>query len=288
MMMLSLPSRPLTFFAVSSLFLCPVIHSQQVGEFTSVQATSTASYPNDPNGLRQLLEEMLVAARQNDDTKLQSLIRETEIPNYENWFISTFGQEKGESWAGPYGKMLQKDQKDFQDLLIRLSQLEGEFSIQKVDTPKTYDALTGPLDEYLADWKKSGAPNGQEVQHIAEFFFIEGKFRWNSTVQFFPFQNAKSGSFVPGKLVKRVQPEYPEEARQKSIQGTVILNVILRKEGSVTVQNVADGDPILSPAAVEAVRQWRYEPSLLNGKPIELQTKISVVFTLNHPTQPHK
>ena len=277
--MLSLFLRRLTFFAVSPLFLCPVIHSEQVGESKAAQAASR--YPNNPNGLQQLLEEMLVTAKQNDYAKLQSLIRETEIPNYVKWFTATFGQEKGESWAGPYGKMLQKDQKDFQDLLIRLSQMEGEFSIQKLDTVKRYDTLTGPLDEYIADWKKSGAPKGEEVQHIAEFFFIEQKFRWNSTAQFFPFQNAKRGSFVPGKLVKRVPPEYPEEARQKSIQGTVILNVILRKDGSVTVQNVADGDPVLSPAAIEAVRQWRYEPSLLNGQPIELQTKISVVFTLN-------
>jgi len=252
-----------------------------VGESKAAQAPSTGSYPNNPNGLRQLLEEMLVAAKQNDHTKLQSLIRETEIPNYENWFTTTFGQEKGESWAGPYGKLLQKNQRDFQDLLIQLSQMEGEFSIQKVDAAKRYDTLTGPLDEYRADWKKSGAPKGQEVQHIAEFFFIEEKFRWDSTVQFFPFQKAKPGSFVPGKLVKGVPPDYPEEARQKSIQGTVILNVILRKDGSVRVQNVADGDPILSPAAIEAVRQWRYEPSLLNGQPIELQTKISVIFTLN-------
>ncbi len=279
--MLSLPLRRFTFFPVSSLFLCLVIHSQQVGESKAAQAPSTGSYPNNPNGLRQLLEEMLVAAKQNDHTKLQSLIRETEIPNYENWFTTTFGQEKGERWAGPYGKLLQKNQRDFQDLLIQLSQMEGEFSIQKVDAAKRYDTLTGPLDEYRADWKKSGAPKGQEVQHIAEFFFIEEKFRWDSTVQFFPFQKAKPGSFVPGKLVKGVPPDYPEEARQKSIQGTVILNVILRKDGSVRVQNVADGDPILSPAAIEAVRQWRYEPSLLNGQPIELQTKISVIFTLN-------
>jgi protein TonB len=54
----------------------------------------------------------------------------------------------------------------------------------------------------------------------------------------------------------------------------------LLKDGSVTVQNVAVGDPILSPAAIEAVRQWRYEPTMLNGEPIEVETKISVVFTL--------
>jgi len=279
--MLLRPLRCLTFLAVSFLSLCSVIHSQQVEEAEGAQSISRASYPNNPNGLRQLLDAMLVAAKQDDHTELQSLIRETEIPNYENWFTTTFGQDRGESWAGPYGKMLRKDQEDFQGLLIKLSHMAGEFSAQKVDSVKRYDTFTGPLDEYLSDWEEAGAPKGPEPRHIAEFFFIEGQFRWNSTVDYSPFQNAKLGSFVLGNLIKRVAPEYPEEARKKSIQGTVILNVILRTDGSVTVQNVADGDPILSPAAIEAVRQWRYEPSLMNGQPVESRTQISVVFTLN-------
>lgn len=273
--------RFLTFLAGSCLSLCSVIHSQQIGESNGARAISGASYSNNSDGLRQLLDAMLVAAKLDDHTELQSLIRETEIPNYQNWFTATFGRDRGDSWAGPYGKMLRKDQEDFEDLLIKLSHMEGEFSAQKVDSVKRYGTFAGPLDEYLADWKEAGAPNGQEPRHIAEFFFIEGKFRWNSTVEYSPFQNAKSGFFVPGKLIKRVPPAYPEEARKKSIQGTVILNVILRTDGSVTVQNVAEGDPILSPAAIEAVPQWRYEPSLINGQPVELQTKISVVFTLN-------
>lgn len=287
-MMLSLTSRCLTLFAVSALFLCPMIRSRQMEKSKSSQATITASYSNDPNGLGQLLEVMLAAAKQSDTTMLESLIRETEIPDYENWFTTTFGQEKGESWAGPYGKMLQVNEKDFRDLLIRLSQMEGQFSVQKLDSARRYDTLTGPLDEYLADWKKPGAPKGQEAEHIAQFFFIAGRFRWDSTTRFFPFQKPTAGSFVPGKLLKRVPPEYPEQARQKSIQGTVILNVILKKDGSVVVQNVADGDPALSPAAVEAVRQWLYEPSLLNGQPVDIQTRITVVFTLNPPIQPHE
>lgn len=58
------------------------------------------------------------------------------------------------------------------------------------------------------------------------------------------------------------------------------LQVIVRKDGSVTVQNVLEGDVLLSPAAVKAVRQWRYEPALLDGQPIDMQTTIEVVFTL--------
>ena len=107
----------------------------------------------------------------------------------------------------------------------------------------------------------------------------------------FSLQERKTASIVVAKLIRRVAPEYPEEARQKAIQGTVVLNVVLLKDGSVTVQNVAVGDPILSPAAIEAVRQWRYEPTTLNGQPIEVETKISVLFTLtgvnwHRPQQP--
>ena len=81
-------------------------------------------------------------------------------------------------------------------------------------------------------------------------------------------------------MVKKVQPEYPAEARQDNIQGTVKIQVIIQKDGYVTVQNVVEGDPILSPAAIEAVKQWRYEPTLFDGKPVDVQTTIEVNFTL--------
>jgi protein TonB len=85
---------------------------------------------------------------------------------------------------------------------------------------------------------------------------------------------------VPAKLVKKVPPKYPAEAQEKRIEGTVKLKVIVQKDGSVTVLGVVEGDPALSPAAVEAVRQWRYEPWRLDGHPIEMETTIDVVFSL--------
>ena len=227
-----------------------------------------------------MLNDMLVAAKREDRSKLQSMIRETEIPNYQSWFTTNFGQEKGESWAEPYGRWLEKHETEFQELLVQLAQMDGEFATEKMDTAKRYDLLNGPLDEYLARWKRPTAAKGEQLVTIGDFFFVEGKFRWDSNTQYFPFQKSKTASIAPAKLIKRVAPRYPEEARQKAIQGTVVLNVILRKDGSVSVQSVAEGDPLLSPAAIEAVRQWRYEPFVLNGQPVEVETKISVVFTL--------
>jgi len=257
------------------LFLRSPVHAQ-----LSSPGNITVAYTNDSEALGRLLNSMLAAAKREDRSKLQSIIRETEIPNYQSWFTTNFGQEKGESWAEPYGRWLEKNEKELQELLVQLARMDGEFAIEKMDTAKRYDLLNGPLDGYVASWKRPTAPKGKQLVTIADFFFVEGKFRWDSTTQYFPFQKPKTGSIVPAKLIKRVAPEYPEEARQKAVQGTVVLNVLLRKDGSVMVQNVAEGDPILSPAAIEAAKQWRYEPTLLNGQPIEVETKISVVFML--------
>ncbi len=244
----------LAVLTLSLLFLAPIIRSQQVTESNIPQASSRGPYPNNPDGLRQLLDNMLLVAKKDDRTQLQSMIRETEIPNYENWFTTTFGQEKGESWAEPYGRWLAKNEMEFQELMVRLAHMDGEFVIEKAGAARKYDLLNTPLNGYRADWKMLRAPQGEEVAHIGDFFFIERRFRWDSTVEYFPFQKAKTGSIVLAKLVKKVAPEYPAEAREKRIEGTVKLQIIVRKDGSVTVQNVVEGDPVLSPAAIEAVR----------------------------------
>ena len=76
------------------------------------QVMATPVHPNNSQGLVTLLNDALLAARNNDRPRVQSMIRDMEIPNYENWFTTTFGQEKGESWAEPYGELLQKNQRE--------------------------------------------------------------------------------------------------------------------------------------------------------------------------------
>lgn len=258
---------------VSSALPCQV-RAQQ-----SSSAVVASAYPNNAVGLRQLLGNMLLAAKREDSSELQAMIREMEIPNYESWFISNFGQEKGESWGEPYGRWLTKNEKEFQDFLARLAHLDGEFVTQSVDSAKTWGTLNGPLDAYRAKWHD--ASKNLDTMNVGDFYFVDGKFRWfTGAWEHDPFQKAKTGSIVPAKLLKKVQPQYPAEAREKRIEGTVKLQVIVRIDGTVTVQNVVEGDPTLSPAAIEAVRQWRYEPWQLNGQPIELQTTIDVVFSL--------
>ena len=84
-----------------------------------------------------------------------------------------------------------------------------------------------------------------------------------------------------GLLVKKVAPEYPPDARRARIQGTVVLQVVINKSGDITTVELVSGHPMLAPAAIEAVKQWKYKPYILNGEPVEVETQITVNFTLS-------
>ena len=82
------------------------------------------------------------------------------------------------------------------------------------------------------------------------------------------------------KLIDRIEPKYPEEAKRKRVTGTVRLFGLIRKDGTVSDLKVISGDPLLTQAAIDAVQQWRYRPTLFDGKPIEVGTTMDVVFQL--------
>jgi protein TonB len=89
-----------------------------------------------------------------------------------------------------------------------------------------------------------------------------------------------SSGVSSGLLIRRVNPTYPPLARQARIQGTVILQAQISKDGSIENLQLVSGHPMLAPAAIEAVKQWKYKPYLLNGEPVEVDTQVQVNFTL--------
>jgi TonB family protein len=91
------------------------------------------------------------------------------------------------------------------------------------------------------------------------------------------------GNVQASKLVKRVPPVYPPLAKQARIQGTVRFQVAIGKDGSVLHVQVISGHPLLIPAAQEAVKQWVYQPTLINGRAVEVDTIVDVNFTLTVP-----
>jgi protein TonB len=90
-----------------------------------------------------------------------------------------------------------------------------------------------------------------------------------------------SQGVTSGLLVHRVQPNYPPLARQARIQGSVVLQAEISKDGAIENLRLMSGHPMLAPSAIEAVRQWRYKPYILNGEPVAVETQITVNFTLS-------
>lgn len=91
----------------------------------------------------------------------------------------------------------------------------------------------------------------------------------------------KAGQDVqPATLIHRVNPDYPDSWKRQGIQGTVHLRATIAKDGSVRDVKVIDGDPLLAKSAENALKKWRYKPTMVNGEPVDVQTNIAIVFAL--------
>jgi TonB family protein len=147
-----------------------------------------------------------------------------------------------------------------------LSDLNSDFGDKLNQPNQNYTVSAAKLlnDLLLKDYKCSDDP-------------------WDNNSQVEPSGKPKN-EMVPsgvaqGMLVHRVAPQYPAQAKQAHVQGTVVLQAVIGKDGSVTSVTALRGDPILTQAAIDAVRQWRYKPYYLNGEPVEVDTQISVTFS---------
>jgi TonB family protein len=93
--------------------------------------------------------------------------------------------------------------------------------------------------------------------------------------------SATGGQSSANRIVRKVEPEYPPQARAQGIQGPVVLDVRIGSDGRVGNVDVVSGDPVLAGAAVSAVKQWVYAPFSPDGKEVDRQTRITFRFTLS-------
>jgi protein TonB len=95
-----------------------------------------------------------------------------------------------------------------------------------------------------------------------------------------PVRIKQGGNVTAASIITQTRPLYPPLARQARIQGNVVLHAIIDKDGRVAQLEVVSGHPLLVQAALDAVKQWLYKPTLLNGDPVEVDTTITVTFTM--------
>jgi protein TonB len=89
-----------------------------------------------------------------------------------------------------------------------------------------------------------------------------------------------SQGVTSGLLVRKIQPTYPPLAKQARISGSVVLQAVIGKDGTIQNLRAVSGHPMLIQSAIDAVRQWKYKPYFLNGEPVEVDTQVTVNFTL--------
>jgi TonB family protein len=99
-----------------------------------------------------------------------------------------------------------------------------------------------------------------------------------------PMRIRVGSNVASARITHMVPPVYPEAAKAAHVAGTVVLRCIIAKDGTMMQLTYVSGPPLLLQAALEAVHQWTYQPTLLNGEPLEVDTTVSVVFTLGGTT----
>jgi TonB family protein len=153
------------------------------------------------------------------------------------------------------------------DLLAKLPVREGD--TMNTEAMGKLSSAVAAFDEHL---RVSYAPAGSEVMVV-----ISAPDAASET----PSKIRIGGNVQQTKLVTQPHPTYPADAKAARIQGTVKLQATIGFDGTVKSLEVISGHPLLVPAALDAVKQWVYQPTLLNGNPVEVLTQIDVNFTLS-------
>ena len=167
---------------------------------------------------------------------------------------------------------------------VSVTRFEGpELSEKDFYAVKLVKAMQNPVPIYAVKMNKPG----ETAWSIPGFFvFVQGNFRYigwhamGAVPNLVPRRIRVGGNVQKAKIVHMVMPKYPDEAKAQGIQGTEVLHTVIDFDGLILDLQWVSGPPELKDAAVDAVKQWRYEPTLLNGEPVQVDTTISVVFTL--------
>jgi len=266
----------------------------------------TGADPSATERLRSLMTTALPAARAGDEAKLKEIAHALAIPNYEAWFKETFGEEMGTKLAAAYKADFERQEKWLPTLFASLSKQEGEVLVEDVREPRYSGAGSWCGRVFLGAAKNNASFYKVSLQQALHtglnrlddagyFTMVEGAYRRLDCKALGlgpdslkpPLPHPINGPLRVGgnvqaaRAIKKVAPVYPEEARAARISGVVRLHVIIGKDGKIEQLEVISGHPLLQQAALDAVRQWQYQQTLLNGEPVKVDTTIDVIFSLN-------
>jgi TonB family protein len=270
------------YAALAGIWLLPVLGKAQ----TSADARTMER-------LRSQMTTALAAARQRDQAKLKEIGRSWMIPDYELWFKAMFEEGTGAAMASAYGANLESTEKLLPRLLEWLARQEGELVIEDAKTlPKRSDSWCGEKLEsllksdlalYRVSVGKGDSPGLQGGRVAGDYRRLDCPSLGLAGPPPHPMSEILrvGGNVMAARNIKKVAPVYPREARAAGISGKVLLHAIIGKDGGIQALEVISGPPALKEAALDAVRQWKYQVTFLKGNPVEVDTTIDVLFAIN-------
>lgn len=281
---------------------------------TSAQGTASApaspqidSYPDNIGGLKHLIKDIMKAQQESDIARAGVLLNSFVIPNYEKWYPENFDEGAAARVLPNYQNLEKSLASQIASFLLK-AQTEGLKDVEVVRFDKNCDDNASEQTFNTLDARLKQFPlyelrmfQGNQFKRLFAFAYIDGGFRFVLTPDFSqgplrgggpPGANPsgaqkisaikQGGAVTAASLINKVQPVYPEIARQERLSGVVRLHAIIDKEGNIAELRVISGRCSLARASVDAVRRWRYRPTLLAGQPVEVDTTIDVIFALSN------
>lgn len=306
-------------FVCALLSILPLSNSQEQPGLGSAPAQTASpavpnvNYPDSTSGLEHIVRDIMKAQKDNDGARADVLLKRFVLPNPREWYDQVFGGDVAEVPESLYEKSAASIPPSMAQFFVA-AQTSGMTEVRAVRFDSSCDDNAGE-DAFgvlyarvqLVPFYELRLLRGDKFTRLFAFAYVDGAFRYivtpkmegavfghprptpapdhlntNSNAQDPSEIRVKIGGPVQAaKLVKRVQPHYPEVARREHLQGTVKLHALIGKDGSLRTVYVVKGYCSLAEASLEAVRQWRYSPTTLNGKPVEIDTEIDVTYSLS-------
>lgn len=277
-------------------------HPKQASPQEQAEAMETTVFPEYPDtteGLESLINEMLRLESSGDRKTLGMYAKSLELPEGGAWFSRTFGADAGIQFAEQTAPI--RDNTGHEAVnMIGTMQREGLMGVKAVKfteacnneaTSEEYPVLVlRQTQETLYDVRFRDASR----QTIWGFFvYADGGFRYIAMPQLLRSTDAGGPSasgrvkvdanIQAGKLIHRVPPEYSKLRGLRNARGSIVLQAVIGKDGSVRDLRLLEGGCAASEAVMSAVREWRYSPTLVNGQPVEVVTTLTVVVDPGNP-----
>jgi TonB family protein len=281
-----------SFAAVLTVCATPSRAFSQEGNNGTASSLSPSSYPDSPEGLRNLVETIFGAIRLGDKAKTSAYCSNLLISDHAAWFVKVFGSTEGSRLDAKYGGVLAANPSLFSDLFAtslfhNRTNLKVTILQHPVDSgPRlaqvALQTMAMPVPLYYLEGRNDDPKDPFPVSGIGYFVYVDGGFRFLPTEVLEALSTAPPlriripESVLRSQITYKVAPVYPDQAKAGGIKGDVVVHIVVGTDGAVKEAAVVSGDPALGQAALDAVRQWKCRPTLLNSKPVEVDSTVTV------------